>query len=120
MNRKEKMVIRRQISTILETKCGRCVYRKGDSISICSKCPTGQQLQTISNKLWNGNRISAAPVNHNSKRRVWTEEEDLYLLNHKKYFSVDHIAEKLGRTVYAVNTRMTKLRRKRRQMKLAL
>lgn len=116
-NREEKRAIRKQIIGILDTECNGCQYEKGYTNNrICRDvCPVGAKIQHLSSFLLNNSSVNqfdqeklAAP--DPSQRRPWTRDEDIYLLNHAKYFSSVHLAIKLNRTPNSIYTRLSKLK----------
>lgn len=119
MNRDEKKSIRKEITSILDSECKRCQYSSSyktkDSPCI-SVCPVSTQLQKLSSKLINDNegikkKKEFIEDNKNIKRGSWTLEEEMYLINHSKYFSVRHIAKKLNRSLNAVYVKLDSLKK---------
>jgi hypothetical protein len=97
--------IHMQIGNILDQNCKNCEFRNigghysSEGQRYCSKeCPVGQELQGLSNEL----------LLDEGKTR-WSEEQDFYLVNHLKRYSVHHLAIRLNRSKEAVKQRISYL-----------
>jgi hypothetical protein len=93
-----------QIGNILDKECKGCKFRERGSYKsefqrYCSKeCPVGQELQRLSNELL-----------LDEGKAQWSEEQDFYLVNHLKKYSVHHLAIRLNRSHEAVKQRINYL-----------
>jgi hypothetical protein len=121
LTREEKRRIRREIISVLDAECNGCKYikvRKTRDPYCADLCPVGERLQSLSAMLIQDNELAnekKAKPKSEFKRRPWTEEEVLYLLNHSKYFSMEHLAEKLHRSVDAVYLKFCSLKKHEKQ-----
>ncbi|MGX5634507.1 hypothetical protein [Bacillus thuringiensis] len=66
LTREERIRLTYQIGDMIEQKCRRCYYNRTDdmnfSITICSKCPTGQELRQL------GRYFDTEPRNRGGKQ----------------------------------------------------
>lgn len=73
------------------------------------ECSVGAELQRLSSILTK-NEEQREPFKTKSGR--WSEEEELYLVNHMKLYSIDHMAVKLNREPQAVYNKIRRLTEK--------
>lgn len=103
MNREEKKKVRKRIGDLLDTKCNTCSFKKIGTYCIDS-CPVGLTLQQLSYSIVSDDNKGANLGI--LKNKPWNENEDLYLINHIKYFSIDHLSNRLNRSQKSVMNRL--------------
>ncbi|MBG9586891.1 zinc-finger domain-containing protein [Cytobacillus firmus] len=116
MSREEKRKIRKELNDLMDSHCNSCEFRSGyeGNKQCLSNCQIGEQLRSFTAMLVK-DPISVeeeAPV----KKGRWQEEEEIYLLNHLPYFSVEHIAMRLNRHPNHVSGKIHRLKSKRKHV----
>jgi hypothetical protein len=115
VNRIEKRLIRKEITSRLDLHCRNCKLVKANQSKdpYCNaKCPIGLQLQELALKLvTDADEVKDQVINQEKPKRIadpplnrgrWSDEEVFYLINHLRHFSIEHIAERLQRSVASV------------------
>lgn len=115
MNRKEKQLIRQEILATLDSNCRGCdrvKFRKTKDSYCNVECPVGLKLQELASKLiTDAYEVQDKPVKTAKPKRItdppmkrgrWSDEEVFYLYNHLNHFSIEHLAERLQRSVMSV------------------
>lgn len=115
MNRKEKRLVREKIISTLDSHCCNCKHEKAyyTKDPYCyEECPIGLKLQQLAAKLiTDAEDVTANNPIKITKHRIadpqlkcgkWSDEEELYLFNHLNHYSIEHLAERLQRSVSSV------------------
>ncbi|TYS50112.1 zinc-finger domain-containing protein [Bacillus infantis] len=113
----EKKEIRIEINNLLSSECGTCEYRTGyDHMSYCIReCPIGRKMQELSSRLVRDSKQTLMPLEERPlKAGSWSKEEELYLLNHSRHFSIAHLAMRLRRSPSTVTAKLHSLRKNQR------
>jgi hypothetical protein len=109
LSRDEKREIRMKITDLLDQHCRSCPNGKEHHKNVCLGCSVLSQIQCLSKQLFDKNNNSEKVLGV-VKTGKFTEDEDLYLMNHISHFDVDHISKRLGRTTRSVNVRLNYLK----------
>lgn len=116
LERSRKKRIRVLIHDTVEENCKGCKENcssLGWKNEVClTKCPVGQMLQSLSIKLV-GDEAKGTYVSTGEpiKKGRWTEDEELYLVNHAHLFAPMHLAVRLNRSPQTVNHKLWALRK---------
>lgn len=113
LSRDEKREIRKKITDLLDQYCQSCPNRKEFHKNVCLGCSVLSQIQCLSKHLFDKNNNSEKVLG-GVKTGKFTEDEDLYLMNHISHFDVDHISERLGRTTRSVTVRLNYLKQSKK------
>jgi hypothetical protein len=102
MDRRQKKVIHLRIAQLLDDHCNGCEYRSINSsyLHCRNNCSIGKELNNCANMLL-GIPIIKEPVEETTGQLLkgkWSTEEEFYLLNHAKFFTVDHLSKRLNRS----------------------
>lgn len=114
--RSEKRKLRLDITKVLDGECALCECNTTgyERMQVCiTTCPVGAKLKKLSQSLLSVDVANNSPSLPLQKGR-WTDDEILYLVNHKDRYSISHLAERLDRSPDSVYQKLTHLNKKQR------
>lgn len=122
MDRDRKREIRIKINDLLDNECKHCEhYSWANHQDYCSReCKVGHEFFKLSRQLLlhdieNSNVDPEQEVSIPLKVGKWSHDEEVYLLNHSRFFNANHIAQKLNRSKSSVNYKLHQLRKRQRR-----
>lgn len=119
MNRKDKRQMRIQIHNLIESECKGCEQKSiSGSFKYCqNECPVGKRLKSLSASLEKEKRKLKSDEDEYKelKTGTWSDEEELYLLNHYPYFKIMHIAMRLNRAPRTVSVKLHSLKKQQKE-----
>lgn len=118
MDRESKKAIRLKISSLLDERCAGCKYKSAyKSNDFCNNyCEIGRELVHLSSQLERPQDVPEKPLSipeESFKKGRWSKDEELYLINHFKLFSRNHLAKKLNRSTSDIYNKLYRLKMKK-------
>lgn len=111
MDRAQKRAIRKEIISILDSKCSSCPVE--DKTNVCnSSCEVGERLRKLSSQLLNDENANGHNRSNSHKKGRWTEDEVYYLINHWKIVTFKTLCERLNRSPNQVHPKLQRLIKK--------